>query len=64
MFIAGNSVEAKRQVTNLLHQIGWDDVADMGMIEMSRSIEPLSILWAAYGFLNDSNAHAFKLLKK
>ena len=64
MFIAGNNTDAKREVINLLHQIGWNDIADMGNIEMSRSIEPLSILWAAYGFLNDSTGHAFKLLKK
>lgn len=64
MFIAGNNNDAKREVVNLLHQIGWHDVADMGKIEMSRSIEPLSILWAAWGFLNDSSGHAFKLLKR
>ncbi|MET3878341.1 MULTISPECIES: NADPH-dependent F420 reductase [Chitinophaga] len=64
MFIAGNNIDAKREVVNLLHQIGWHDVADMGKIEMSRSIEPLSILWAAWGFLNDSSGHAFKLLKR
>ncbi|MFY0255651.1 NADPH-dependent F420 reductase [Chitinophaga sp. 30R24] len=64
MFIAGNNPEAKKQVTDLLSQIGWQDVADMGRIEMSRSIEPLSLLWAAYGFLNNSNNHAFRLLKK
>ena len=64
MFIAGNNNNAKREVVNLLHQIGWLDVADMGKIEMSRSIEPLSILWAAWGFLNDSSGHAFKLLKR
>ncbi|MDQ0106308.1 hypothetical protein SAMN05660909_01952 [Chitinophaga terrae (ex Kim and Jung 2007)] len=63
MFIAGNSQEAKKEVINLLHEIGWTDIADMGQIEMSRSIEPLSILWAAYGFLNDSTKHAFKLLR-
>ncbi|HWV68565.1 NADPH-dependent F420 reductase [Chitinophaga sp.] len=64
MFIAGNNNDAKREVVNLLHQIGWHDVADMGKIEMSRSIEPLSILWSAWGFLNDSSGHAFKLLKR
>lgn len=64
MFIAGNDDNAKAQVRFLLDQIGWNDVADMGRIEMSRSIEPLSILWAAWGFLNDSSGHAFKLLRK
>ncbi|MCW3465712.1 NADPH-dependent F420 reductase [Chitinophaga nivalis] len=64
MFIAGNNNPAKDTVRELLHQIGWDDVVDMGSIEICRSIEPLSILWAAYGFLNDSSGHAFKLLKR
>ncbi|MEC5144670.1 NAD(P)-binding domain-containing protein [Chitinophaga sp. 212800010-3] len=64
MFIAGNSGDAKQEVIDLLHQIGWYDIADMGRIEMSRSIEPLSILWAAYGFLNNSSKHAFRLLKE
>ncbi|MFB6458044.1 NADPH-dependent F420 reductase [Chitinophaga sp. Hz27] len=64
MFIAGNNHIAKRTVVNLLHQMGWHDVADMGSIEMSRNIEPLAILWEAYAFLNNSREHAFKLLKK
>lgn len=64
MFIAGNQAEAKNTVIDLLNQIGWHDVADMGNIEMSRSIEHLSVLWSAYGFLNNSSGHAFKLLKK
>ncbi|HVI46169.1 MAG TPA: NAD(P)-binding domain-containing protein [Chitinophaga sp.] len=64
MFIAGNNSEAKQLVINLLHEFGWNDIADMGTIEMSRSIEPLSILWTAYGYLNDSSGHAFKLLRE
>ncbi|SHL49085.1 hypothetical protein SAMN05444266_103500 [Chitinophaga jiangningensis] len=64
MFIAGNNPEAKQLVTELLKEMGWDDVADVGRIEMSRNIEPLSVLWTAYGFLNNSRGHAFKLLKK
>jgi predicted dinucleotide-binding enzyme len=64
MFIAGNNREAKQAIVVLLHQMGWHDVADMGNIEMSRHIEPLSILWAAWGFLNESTSHAFKLLRK
>ncbi|RBL90584.1 NADPH-dependent F420 reductase [Chitinophaga flava] len=63
MFIAGNQQEAKQTVINLLNEIGWYDIADVGKIEMSRSIEPLAVLWSAYGFLNDSSGHAFKLLK-
>ncbi|MBC9910081.1 NADPH-dependent F420 reductase [Chitinophaga varians] len=64
MFIAGNNPEAKQTVVDLLNEFGWNDVADMGSIEMSRSIEPLAVLWTAYGYLNNSSGHAFKLLKK
>lgn len=64
MFIAGNNKAAKEAITQVLRQMGWQDVADMGNIEMSRNIEPLSILWSAWGFLNNSSGHAFKLLKK
>ncbi|MBC9933294.1 NADPH-dependent F420 reductase [Chitinophaga qingshengii] len=64
MFIAGNHPEAKETVVSLLNEFGWNDIADMGRIEMSRSIEPLAVLWTAYGYLHNSSGHAFKLLKK
>ncbi|NSL86460.1 NADPH-dependent F420 reductase [Chitinophaga solisilvae] len=64
MFIAGNSDNAKQTIIRLLQEFGWDDVADMGNIEMSRSIEPLFILWSAYGFMNNTSKHAFRLLKE
>ena len=62
MCICGNNVEAKKEVTEILTQFGWD-VEDMGSIEASRAIEPLSMLWAIRGILHNQWAHAFKLLK-
>jgi 8-hydroxy-5-deazaflavin:NADPH oxidoreductase len=63
MFIAGNNVAAKAQVTALLQQLGWDSV-DMGGAEGARAIEPLCMLWCIPGLLRNQWGHAFKLLQK
>lgn len=63
MFICGNDAGAKRDVTAILDQFGFE-VADMGGVEGARAIEPLCILWCIPGFLAGSWTHAFKLLKK
>jgi len=63
MFICGNHEEAKREVTAILDQFGFD-VADMGAVEGARAIEPLCMLWCIPGFRSNSWTHAFKLLKR
>ena len=63
MFICGNNDAAKKQVTGILDQLGWE-TADMGAVEAARAIEPLCMLWCIPGFLRNEWAHAFKLLKK
>lgn len=62
MFICGDHEEAKREVTAILDQFGFE-VADMGTVEGARAIEPLCMLWCISGFRSNSWAHAFKLLK-
>jgi len=62
MFICGNNVAAKAQVTDILDKFGWE-VEDMGKATAGRAIEPLCILWCIPGFLNNQWSHAFKLLK-
>lgn len=62
MFLCGNDDAAKKIVTGILDQFGWD-VADMGKAEAARAIEPLCILWCIPGFLRNEWAHAFKLVK-
>ena len=63
MFICGESAEAKRKVTTLLDQFGWE-TADMGALEAARAIEPLCMLWCIPGVArNDWSPHAFKLLR-
>ncbi len=63
MFICGNDAAAKRQVTAILDQFGWES-ADMGGAEAARAIEPLCMLWCIPGFLHNEWTHAFKLLKR
>ena len=62
MFICGNDEAARRTVTGILDQFGWE-TADMGAAEAARAIEPLCILWCIPGFLRQDWVHAFKLLK-
>jgi 8-hydroxy-5-deazaflavin:NADPH oxidoreductase len=62
MFICGNDAAAKKSVTSLLGQLGWD-AEDMGGVEAARAIEPLCMLWCIPGFLRNQWTHAFKLLK-
>ena len=61
MFICGNDDAAKKVVSQILDQFGWE-IADMGMIEAARAIEPLCMLWCIPGFVRNDWVHAFKLL--
>lgn len=63
MFICGNDSNAKKQVTDLLTQFGWETIA-IGGIEGARLLEPLCILWVNHGIRTGSWNHAFKLLHK
>lgn len=62
MFIGGNDEAAKKTVSGILDQFGWE-TADMGGAEAARAIEPLCILWCIPGFRQNQWTHAFKLLK-
>jgi predicted dinucleotide-binding enzyme len=61
MFICGNDDLAKKAVSAILDQFGWE-TADMGKAESARAIEPLCMLWCIRGFLNNQWTHAFKLV--
>jgi 8-hydroxy-5-deazaflavin:NADPH oxidoreductase len=63
MFICGADAAAKKTVTSLLDQFGWD-TEDMGAVEAARAIEPLCMLWCIPGVgRGDWSPHAFKLLR-
>ena len=63
MFFCGNDEAAKRTVTDLLHDFGWNPI-DIGGIEGARLLEPMCWLWVTYGARGNGWNHAFKLLKK
>jgi predicted dinucleotide-binding enzyme len=62
MFIAGNDASAKKTVTAILTEFGWE-TEDMGGAEAARAIEPLCMLWCIPGFRQNDWVHAFKLLR-
>jgi hypothetical protein len=62
MFVCGNDEGAKRQVSGLLDQLGWE-TEDCGAAEAARAIEPLCMLWCIPGFRKNDWVHAFKLLR-
>jgi len=63
MFICGNDDKAKRWVSDLLAQFGWE-ANDFGKVEAARAIEPLCMLWCIPGFLRNEWTHAFKLVRQ
>lgn len=62
MFMCGNNESAKAHVRELLVEIGWIDIQDIGTIEKSRLLEPLCLLWIEYGALNDTWDHAVSII--
>jgi predicted dinucleotide-binding enzyme len=62
MFICGNNDSAKKEVSLIIDQFGWE-AADFGMAESARAIEPLCMLWCIPGMTRNEWTHAFKLLK-
>jgi predicted dinucleotide-binding enzyme len=62
MFICGNDADARKEVTGILDQFGWE-TCDMGTAEAAGSIESLCILWCIPGFLRNEWTHAFRLMK-
>jgi predicted dinucleotide-binding enzyme len=63
MFICGNNDEAKKTVTTILENFGWE-TKDLGKAEAAGAIESLCVLWCIPGFINNEWTHAFKLLRK
>jgi 8-hydroxy-5-deazaflavin:NADPH oxidoreductase len=63
MFICGDDPGAKKTVSEICDQFGWD-AEDMGAVEAARAIEPLCMLWCIPGVgKGDWSPHAFKLLR-
>lgn len=63
MFMCGNNQSAKLHTLELLADFGWEDIVDIGDIEKSRLLEPLSLLWIEYGVARDTWGHAVAMLQ-
>jgi 8-hydroxy-5-deazaflavin:NADPH oxidoreductase len=61
MFLCGNDEGAKKLVSDVIQQFGWEPF-DCGSIIAARAIEPLCMLWVIPGFRQNQWTHAFKLL--
>lgn len=64
MFVCGNNDSAKEQVRDILLDLGWKDILNLGPIEKSRLLEPLSLLWIEYGANRSTWNHAFSVLEE
>lgn len=64
MFVCGNNDSAKHQVRDLLEDLGWKDMLNIGAIEKSRLLESLSLLWIEYGVSRNTWDHAFSVIEK
>jgi predicted dinucleotide-binding enzyme len=62
MFIGGNDDRAKAVVAGLLSETGWEP-ADVGDITAARLLEPLALLWIAYGIRTGTWTHALTLAR-
>jgi predicted dinucleotide-binding enzyme len=62
MFIGGNDEGAKREVTDIMTEFGWDTI-DVGGIEAARLLEPMCWLWVTIGMRTGNWTQAFKMLR-
>jgi predicted dinucleotide-binding enzyme len=62
MFIGGNDEGAKKDVTDILTDFGWETI-DLGGIEAARLLEPMCWMWVTAAFRTGKWMQAFKMLR-
>ncbi len=62
-FICGDDVEAKKIVTNVAQDIGFE-VIDAGDLKQARLLEPLGMLWIHLAFSGTGQDFAINLIKR
>src|SRR5262245_58170776 len=64
MFICGDDADAKKRVTPLARDMGFE-VVDAGNLAVARLLEPLGMLWIHLALLRDLGTNiAFRLLRR
>jgi 8-hydroxy-5-deazaflavin:NADPH oxidoreductase len=62
MFIGGNDEGAKRTVTEILTDFGWETI-DLGGIDAARLLEPMCWVWVQAAMKTGQWTQAFKMLR-
>jgi predicted dinucleotide-binding enzyme len=62
-FICGDNADAKKIVTNLAEDIGFE-VVDAGELKQARLLEPLGMLWIHLAFSGMGQDFAINLIKR
>jgi predicted dinucleotide-binding enzyme len=61
IFVSGNDADAKKTVSDLLRQLGWKDIVDLGDITTARGTEMLLPIWIRLWGVVGSPMFNFKL---
>jgi predicted dinucleotide-binding enzyme len=63
MFVAGNNENAKKEVTLILQQFGWNDILDLGDITNARGMEMMLPIWTRIYGATKNGYIAFKIVR-
>ena len=62
MPLAGDDIDAKEAVSELLQDVGWEP-ADLGALTYAPLLEAMALVWMRYGSTHNSSEHAFRILR-
>ncbi len=63
-FLCGDDPAAKAEVAEVARTFGWQNVTDLGPLEIARYLEPLVVIWVLYGVATGKWRHACRMLVK
>jgi 8-hydroxy-5-deazaflavin:NADPH oxidoreductase len=63
VFLSGNNMNAKAEVTEILKQFNWEDILDLGDITTARGTEMLLPVWLSIYKATNNGYFGFKVVK-
>lgn len=63
-FLCGDDQAAKAEVAEVARTFGWQNVTDLGPLEIARYLEPMVVIWVLYGIATGKWRHACRMLVK
>ena len=64
VFVAGNDEAARRNVSELLRDIGWQDILDLGDLTACRAMESMAPLWMRLNSRLDTLMFDLRVVRK